>query len=524
MSRARLALPLLALVVAVASAAGPNRAEPSSYTLIRLDPARARIATAELARRGGVLLSRELAIWRLRSDEARRLLPRLRRERLVRVVEPDRPIHPSTHLSAGDPLIPSEWWLRAVGADVAEPPGPGRPLTVVDTGLDPTHPEFSARPNTIPMNPQVIGPERLELHGTAVSSVAAAPSDGVGLVGVYPQAVLREWDVGESASGVIAGLETASLAGPGVINISLGLSPSQLLEDAIDAAVRRGSIVVAAIGNEHQQGNPVVFPAILPHVLTVASTDQAGNVSSFSNEWPAVDVSAPGEAIPVAVPASIDPSGYAVATGTSFSTPIVAGAAAWIWTARPDLDASQVVAVLHSSAKDIGPPGFDPESGYGLLDIPAALQAPAPPSDPQEPNDDIRLVKPHGLFAGGLKPMLARSGPPRATISGSVDRVEDPSDVYPFYVPGRSSVTATVIGDADVDLEIWRPGTTSVGENLEQRHADLAGRSAHRTVQRETLTVGNTAAAGRFFYVRVLPGRAAVRADYTLTLVARVRR
>jgi subtilisin family serine protease len=86
-------------------------------------------------------------------------------------------------LAAGeDPLLADEWWRPVVGADRAAPPGPGRPLTIIDTGVDLTHPELAARPNTVALNEQVVGPT--DVHGTAVASVAAAPIDGVGLVGV----------------------------------------------------------------------------------------------------------------------------------------------------------------------------------------------------------------------------------------------------------------------------------------------------------------------------------------------------
>ena len=84
--------------------------------------------------------------------------------------------------------------------------------------------------------------------------------------------------------------------------------------------------------------------------------------------------------------------------GTSFSTPIVAAAAAWVWTLRPTLDVTQIFDLLRQSARDIGPPGFDSASGFGIVDIPAALAADAPRRDPDEPNDDVDQVKPGALF------------------------------------------------------------------------------------------------------------------------------
>ena len=71
---------------------------------------------------------------------------------------------------------------------------------MIDTGLDLTHEEFAGRPNTILLGPQNLTESSEDFHGTAVSSVAAAPENGVGVVGVYPQAVLRSVDVGRSGA------------------------------------------------------------------------------------------------------------------------------------------------------------------------------------------------------------------------------------------------------------------------------------------------------------------------------------
>src|SRR5690242_18528335 len=69
-----------------------------------------------------------------------------------------------------DPLESQEWWLTAIGADIAQAPGPGVPIDVVDSGVDPTQPEFANRADTTFFNPQsVLGPG--EFHGTMVASI-----------------------------------------------------------------------------------------------------------------------------------------------------------------------------------------------------------------------------------------------------------------------------------------------------------------------------------------------------------------
>lgn len=278
---------------------------------------------------GGRLISASLHVWRLSNATAQGLLRPLRQAHLLAEAEPDQPIESFAEPSARNTLAPQEWWLHNVGADAVQPPGPGVPLTVVDTGLDVTHPEFSNRPNLILLNPQKIeGPN--DGHGTEVSSVAAAAGDGNGVVGVYPQAILQEWDMGAATlSDVIGGFDTAARHGRSVINISGGFSVySPLLEQAVDRAFAAGSVIVAAVGNSRAEGSPLAYPASLPHVLTVAATDEQNRVASFSSRSRALDLAAPGVDIRVAIPTVYDPSGFTTASGTSFAAPIVAGAIA----------------------------------------------------------------------------------------------------------------------------------------------------------------------------------------------------
>ena len=87
------------------------------------------------------LVSPALNIWRIAAP-ASGVISALRAEGVLAGAEPDRRLVPFTHLNSGDPLLPSEWWIRDVGDDQAEPPPAGVPVTVVDTGLDLAHPEF----------------------------------------------------------------------------------------------------------------------------------------------------------------------------------------------------------------------------------------------------------------------------------------------------------------------------------------------------------------------------------------------
>jgi subtilisin family serine protease len=414
---------------------------------------------------------------------------------------------------AAEPLQDREWWLPAIGADAVAPPGPGVPITIVDSGVDPTHPEFAARPNTTFLNTQsVLGPG--EYHGTIVASVAAAPANGVGIVGVYPEAVLQVVDASPDPRGIadssaVTGILAAAGHCPGVINLSFGsVEQDPFLKDAILTAVRNGCLVVAAAGNDGDEGSPPTYPAAWPHVVTVAATDENASVTAFSTTGPAVDVAAPGVDIVGAVPLSRDATGYTTsAEGTSFSAPIVAAAAAWVWTLRPTLSAGQLADVLRRSAHDIGPAGFDDASGWGIVDIPAALALAARPQDPAEPNDDVDQVKPARLFATGQAP-LTTPAKPSFRLSASLDASEDPRDLYRIWVPAHRTVRATVSAGGRAAARIWGPQTSSVAEGIVARRRDLRGPS---------IRAGRK---GFSAYVEVLLTGRSPSADYVLGVTA----
>ena len=471
-----------------------------------------RPATAPALRAAGArLVSRGLGIWRVPGRNATGVLAALRAENVLARAEPDQRIVPFHHLGAGDPLLANEWWMADVGADRVEPPGPGVPVTVVDTGLDFTHPEFNGRPNTTALNQQfVVGSE--DMHGTAVSSIVGAPANGLGLVGVYPQAVLREWDFGDGGlSDILAGLDAAAKRGRGVLNFSGGfLGYSVLLEQAVDRALHRGAIVVAAVGNDRQTGNRSFVPASLPHVLTVGANDRNDRVAGFSNRSPELDLVAPGVDMPVAVPTFYDPSGYTTFDGTSFSSPLVAGAAAWVWTQRPELDPTQLQDVLRRSARDVSTPGWDANTGYGVLSIPAALTHPLTAKDPQEPNDDINLVRPHAVTASGTKL------PTPAFLQARMDVAEDPEDVYRVWVPARGRVAARTRSSANVNLALWGPETRTVYERGKALRRDLLAYSQRAGSSSDLVSGRNTTGRGAYFYVDAFLGARVSQAGYTL--------
>jgi Subtilase family len=480
-----------------------ERSELRAYphALVLAGDARAEQA---LRRAGATRLTRTMSIWRVPGRKALRLAS------LADLVEPDRPLAASNHFGAGDSLVANQWWIGPIGANAAEPPALGKPVTVIDTGVDLSHPEFAGRPGTTALNAQNVTGQQEE-HGTAVASVLAASANGVGVVGVYPQAALQAWDASPSGTGisvglVVAGIDTAIRRGPGVINLSLGTVVRDPLLEAMTAiAFGTGSLVVAAAGNDRTRGSPLEYPASYPHVLTVGATDDHNRAAFFSSSSPYVDLSAPGQLVPVAVPVSFDPTGFGTFSGTSFASPLTAGAAAWIWTARPTLDVTQLFDLMRSSTRDIESPGFDPVSGYGQLYIPTGLTAATLPRDPSEPNEDIDHVKPNRFFRSAAPPLTA-PGRTRGSLDARLDFSEDPRDVYRVWVPGRRTTIVTLTPTADADLSVWGPRTASVLEGGRARRRDFRGLSERPGRRVETVRVVNTSRRGSFHYAEASVG------------------
>ena len=418
----------------------------------------------------------------------------------------------ATGRTAGEPLQDQEWWLAHIGADPAAAPPAGVPITIIDSGVDPTHPEFAGRPNTAFLNDQTVDGAG-EDHGTIVASLAAAPANGVGIVGVYPQAVLQSWDASPTPVlqdlSLADGITAAAAHCPGVINLSFsGTSRSTAVEDAILVAFHNGCLVVAAAGNTGLEGNPATYPAALPHVLTVGATDQNDAPAPFSTLAPTVDVAAPGVDLVGAVPVSHDSSGYSSGLdGSSFAAPLVSAAAAWVWTLRPTLDVTQMFDLMRRTAHDVGAPGFDIATGFGIVSIPSALSAAPLPPDPGEPNDDVDQVRPGALFADG-RPALTTSSKPSTRIAGRIDGNEDPRDLYRIWVPAHRVVRATVSAGGDAAARIWGPRTASVGEGILSRRRDLRGPLIHGTSK------------GFIAYVEVLLTGRTTTASYLLSVAA----
>jgi hypothetical protein len=521
----------LAAILIVLAAAPPARASltppmqlparaGAATTATWLVGARPSAAADRIARRhdATVLRSGSYVVARPRARELAQALG----ARLT-YAEPDRPkrlAQAQPRAIADDPLSAQNRWRdSAVDPALAPPPvTPESPLlALVDAKLDIGHPEFAGS-NVATIRDRPV----TNVHGTATAAVAAAPKNDVGILGVWPgmralNVSLPGDDVScaDSAGGIQAAIE----AGAAVINMSYGSSGFCYTEYlALQAATARGITLVAAAGNEFARGNPLEFPASLPHVVTVAALTPRGKAAFFSNENAAIDLSAPGVSILTAVPFALDEDkgpadGYMALDGTSFAAPIVSAAAAWLRAARPDLSADQVAQVIRLSARDVGRKGWDASTGFGALDLRTALVKTPPPVDPGEPNEDIPFVD-GTAFGQGQAPIW--TGRRRAKLFATLDVYEDPGDVYRLRIPAHRTAHIRVtprFGDPDLDVYGSRAGHVAV-------RRDRIVRSRHTGRHAEAVTVRNRGGSTGTAYLRVfVPGRGnGLDAAYTLTV------
>ncbi|WP_437675579.1 S8 family peptidase [Sorangium sp. So ce131] len=272
-------------------------------------------------------------------------LARLARDPRVEAAEPLAWVRAS--FIANDPLLKEQWHMARVGAERAWDFSTGRGVTVavVDTGIAcETHGPFVKAPD-LASTECVEGWNFVtktnhanddQGHGTHVAgTIAQSTNNGIGAVGLafharlMPVKVLNESGWGTTAD-VADGIRWAAENGAHVINLSLG-GPrnSKVLQNAIDYAVGRGAVVVAAAGNT---GGRVQYPGASDGVIGVSASDPNDKIARFSSRGQGVDVAAPGVNV---TQQTICNRGrgdceapYPAYNGTSMAAPHVAGAAA----------------------------------------------------------------------------------------------------------------------------------------------------------------------------------------------------
>jgi thermitase len=281
----------------------------------------------------------------------------------------------------------SQWAPQFISAEQAWNATLGDPsitIAIVDTGIDPNHPDLAGK---IRLTKNYVKGEKASDsfgHGTHVAGIAAAnTNNGIGVAGICGQCSLMSVKVlGADGSGltsdVASGIVYATDFGARVINMSLGSSSrTTVIRDALDYALSHNALPVVAMGNANT--DQVGDLAYWYSALSVGAVDQRGAKASFSNFGLQTDVTAPGVGVLSTMPTYAVTlntqygykTNYDALSGTSMATPVVAGLAGLILSRNPSLTASQVKGMIESSAGDGA--SFDLTAGFGPVQAGSAV-------------------------------------------------------------------------------------------------------------------------------------------------------
>jgi subtilisin family serine protease len=309
----------------------------------------------------------------------------LERNPNVTYIEDDGDFYVSDELS-------DSWGVDRIDAENAWPisRGAGIYVSIIDTGIDQDHPDLADNIdggiNFVRIK-GTVDPGAWDDdngHGTHCAGIVAADDNGIGIVGVAPDARLYGVKVMDKRgagklSDIIAGIEWSVLYGADeildsgdeakVISMSFGsYLGNYSLGEACQAAYDAGVVLVASAGNTN--GGSINWPARYECVIAVSATDSFDDLASFSSVGSDMELTAPG----VGIYSTNNDGLFTFMDGTSMSCPHVAGAAALVWASGPYQSSSAVRFQLGNTAEDIG---LEPnEQGYGLVDTEYAVQLP----------------------------------------------------------------------------------------------------------------------------------------------------
>ncbi|MGW3729876.1 S8 family peptidase, partial [Streptomyces sp. NPDC000851] len=365
--------------------------------------------------------------------------------------------------------------------------GTGTKVAVLDSGIDPAHPDVKDR--IVGTKSFIPGEEVTDGHGhgTHVAStvVGSGAASGGANKGVSPGAdllvgkVLADSGYG-SESGIVEGMEWAKAQGADVVSMSLGSqsgddgnSPEAQAVNALSA--NGGPLFVIAAGNSSSPGS-VSSPASAASALTVAAIDKTDKRASFSSQGPLVnsyalkpDISAPGVAISAAASQAVPGwtgGMYRSMNGTSMATPHVAGAAAVLKQRHPDWDGQRIKNALMSTSKKLD--AYSPYSmGTGRLDVLKAIDTTI------EATGSVPAAVYKWPYEGAAKTertiTYRNTGSDDVTLDLSLDTGD------PAYALSASTVIVPANGSADVTLTLDPtdvPSDTSFSGQVIARNGD----------------------------------------------------
>lgn len=262
--------------------------------------------------------------------------------------------------------------------------GKGVKVAVIDTGIATNHPDLKVKGGTCVIRSDCgKGYNDDNGHGTHVAGIIGALDNGVGIVGVAPDADLyavKAFDeFGEgSTSSITAGVDWAIQHHMDIINLSVTtVSDDPVLKSALDKAYNAGILITAAAGNDGDSvgsKNTILYPAKYSSVIAVGSVDSRLQRLPFSATGPELEIVAPGQYVFSTFPINLDTTdgkkdGYTALSGTSMATPFVTGVLAELKQQYKDKSAAEIRKILDQNAKDLGTAGKDSLYGYGLVQI-----------------------------------------------------------------------------------------------------------------------------------------------------------
>lgn len=337
-------------------------------------------------------------------------------------------------------------------------------IAILDSGINSSNPDLAGKiAGTFDADANLAGvdiPDDVG-HGTFVAGVAAAnTNNGIGVAGAGFNSSILAVKIADPEGNIqiddeVRGIQWAVENGAKIINLSIGdTSKSAAEASAIVDAQAAGVLVVAAAGNEGDIGDPAEYPAGDPGVLSVGATDAAGHRAPFSEYGSWVKVGAPG----VNIESTTSPGSeffpgagyYGNGSGTSFSSPIVAGEAALLWARSPTSSAGQIMAAIVNSAH--GYAGLS--LGHGQVDFAAALQHIAPSTTPT-------ITAPASVGNSADAVVLAATSSAKAVQF----KVNDVAVGAPVLVSGGSAHTTwAAFGQADGTYTVTAADCTQFSE------------------------------------------------------------
>jgi len=274
--------------------------------------------------------------------------------------------NPPTQLEYGLALIRAD----QIGGALT---GKGVKIALIDTALDANHPALKGKVvEQADMTGRGFTPD---IHGTLLAGIIVSESQkGVGISGIAPRSEILAIKAcqPEAPQAVQAQCWSLTLAKAmdfaiqkkaRIINFSIGGPKEALMTRLIDQAVSAGTVMVAAAGNDGPHGQPS-FPAALPNVIAVTAVDAKQQLYPDATQGDFIRLAAPGVEIISTSPGSK----LLVSSGTSLAAAFVTGTAALVLERHPQLSPLALQSLLEHTAKDLGPPGKDPQFGSGLLD------------------------------------------------------------------------------------------------------------------------------------------------------------